>query len=197
MKHICWIVTLISGLFCAESILGHARFTPGYPLKLRNPSDGLKDPANPCGAAPTTNAKERTVFKAGQQVEIVFEETIDHPAKYKIAFSLDETDNFNVTLMDLDSFDDDNRRPEMIPQKQDKDGRVSDRQKNPRIYRYTITIPETPCETCSLMLLQRMFDRTPPNNYFSCADIRIVPADSTDVPPEKPENVKVLKINGE
>ena len=177
--------------------MGHARFTPGYPLKLRNPSDGLKDPGNPCGAPPTINANDRTVFKAGQQVEIVFEETIDHPSKYKIAFSIDETDTFDVTLMDLDSFDDDTRRPEMIPQKQDKDGRVADRLKNPRIYRYTITLPDTPCEKCSLMLLQRMFDRTPPNNYFSCADIRIVAADSTEVPPEKPENVKVIKINGE
>ena len=173
---------------------GHARFTPGYPLILRNPGDNLKNVDNPCGAPPASDPAMRSVFSAGQELEIVFEETVDHPSKYQIAFSPDDTDNFSVILMDEDNIFNDDLRPQDLPNKQDVDGSVNDRTRDPRIYKFTVTLPDTPCERCSLRLIQRMYDQSPPANYFSCADIRLVPADSPEIAPEKPSGVRVLQI---
>ncbi len=162
----------------------HTKFSDQN-LILRTNADGNK--TGPCGkTAPGANAP-RTEFKAGQRFEIIWFETIDHPSKYHIAFSADETDNFSLILMDLDDFDNDEIRPEDLPQKQDVDGRVPNRINNPRAYTYTITVPNIPCERCSLQLIQRMYDRNPPTNYFSCADIKIVPEGGLP-PAAEPDN---------
>ena len=62
--------------FTQGEVYGHARFTPGYPLILRNPGDSLKNVDDPCGAPPTTSNEKRSVFRAGQELEILFEETV-------------------------------------------------------------------------------------------------------------------------
>lgn len=171
------------GLFLlAGDVLAHARFSGD--LQLRHPGDDIKEPGAPCGGkAPAADAP-RTVLKPGQKLELVWIETIDHPSKYRVGFSPDERDQFTTVLMDPDQFDNDEIRPGDLPDRQDKDGFVTRR--TPREYRYTITVPGTPCERCSLQLIQRMYDKNPVSNYYSCADIKIVADPAAPAPPPAP-----------
>lgn len=167
-------------------------------LKLRNPSDGLKNVNNPCGAPPTANEADRTVLVAGSKFRVVFWETIDHRSKYRIGFSADATDNFSVTLMDPDQIDNRAVHPESLPNAQDINGAVADRNNDPRAYTFEIDVPTTPCDQCALQLTQRMFPQLNANqvgdyattDYFSCADIKIVPQQEA-VAPTAPTNLRI------
>lgn len=198
------LIVFISASICTSlPSLSHTKISPEN-LILRNPSDGLKGSQGPCGGAAPAADTPRTTLTAGEDYEITWFETIDHPSKYRIAFSKDETDTFDVVLMDLDDFDDDTKDPTSLAEgeKQDKDGPVD--RMDPRRYTYTIKVPNTPCDRCSLQLIQRMFDRTPPSDYYSCADIKIVPDGDTTgdpavddpkpTPPASPSGLK-LKFN--
>lgn len=167
--------------------IAHTKLNPEI-LKLRNPSDGIKGSSGPCGGEAPSAEADRTILKVGQEFEVSWFETIDHPSKYRIAFSKDESDTFDTVLMDPDKYDDDNVKPSDIAEKQDKDGAVD--RDDPRRYSFKIKIPDEPCERCSIQLIQRMFDRTPPSDYFSCADIKIVPADSSSKP-NAPSGLKI------
>jgi predicted carbohydrate-binding protein with CBM5 and CBM33 domain len=151
-------------------------------LVLRSDDDGIKGDEGPCGGdAPSADAK-RTVLTAGSEFEIVWYETVDHPSKYKISFSKDETDTFDVVLMDLENYADDSVKPSDIADadRQDKTGAVN--RSDPRKYSYKIKVPNEPCDRCSIQLIQRMFDRDPPSDYFSCADVKIVEAGNEPIP---------------
>ena len=177
----------------------HTKISPEN-LILRNMGDGIKDPNGPCGGAPPSADGERTELTAGSDYEITWFETIDHPSKYRLAFSKDETDTFDVILMDLDDFNDDSKDPKDLAEgeKQDIDGPVD--RNDPRRYTYTIKVPETLCDRCSIQLIQRMFDRDPPTNYYSCADVKIVPEGGssgnpgTNPSPNAPEAPTGLKL---
>jgi hypothetical protein len=61
---------------------------------------------------------------------------------------------------------------------------------NPRPYTTSITVPSTPCASCTLQLIQVMTDKPQVNGdyqkYFSCADVEVLPAGSTGDPPPAP-----------
>ena len=177
-RQILLLSILLTPLAQGHAILSSDQFI------LRSQNDGIKEAGAPCGGpAPAADAP-RTTLQAGQTLEVIWFETIDHPSKYRLAFSPDETDEFDDRiLMDLDTFNDDLIRPEDLANKQDVDGAVA--RQDPRVYQFTITVPEEPCERCSIQLIQRMFDRNPPTNYYSCADVKIVADNLPDpIPPE-------------
>ncbi len=154
--------SLVSLLLCfsAEGY-AHARWKLDGPLKPRTDSAGLKLP-DPCGGAAVDESR-RAVLKAGQSLEVKWEETVQHPGHFRIAFSPDGVTGFDDTIIKDDIVDD-----------QD-DANV------PHQYSATITVPSTPCEQCAFQLIQVMSERTPPNDkYRSCADVKILAADSTD-----------------
>ena len=195
----CLVICLAVSPFVSSLSFAHTKISPEN-LILRNMGDGIKDPNGPCGGTAPSSEGPRTALKAGEDYEITWFETIDHPSKYRLAFSKDETDTFDTILMDLDDFNDDSKDPKDLAagEKQDIDGAVD--RNNPRRYTYTIKVPENLCDRCSIQLIQRMFDRDPPTNYYSCADIKVVPAgSSTDEPevnpsPDIPEPPTGLKL---
>lgn len=193
-------------LFVSTYASGHARFaktdfadaTRRGTVYVRVDNDGIKTGA--CGGTPTANQALRTVLTPGQTLEVVFWETIDHTSKYRIGFSADETDNFSVALMDRDQFANDMVHPLDIPTRQDVAGAVANRVTDPRAYKFTITVPNTPCEKCSLQLIQKMYPAAngggpyATTSYFSCADIRIVAAGGTTPTATKPSKPGGLKV---
>ena len=56
-----------------------------------------------------------------------------------------------------------------------------------RFYTRTITLPNIECNDCSLQLIQVMTDRSPPSNYYSCADIQLT---SNGTLPPSTEDIK-------
>jgi hypothetical protein len=136
----------------AEAVLAHARWTTNSTVLVpRSTSDGLK--TGPCGNIPRTNTTK--TFAPGQTIEVEWEETINHPGSYRIAFSPADDLGFDNNV--LYSANDLLGTETPLPHK----------------YTATITLPAQTCEACTLQLIQVMTDRTPPTNYYSCADIRI------------------------
>jgi MYXO-CTERM domain-containing protein len=124
------------------------------------PPRTLANKAGPCGAAGSTRGTKVTTFAPGEVITVEWDETVDHPGHYRVAFDDDgddvfvnpnnPNDNFAFTLMD------------QIP---DKSGGH---------YTQQITLPTTPCTNCTLQLIQIMTTQVPYNSfYFQCADITI------------------------
>ncbi len=147
--HLFLITLTVAGLLPRMSF-GHARFTLNGATPPRTADLGLK--SSPCGNKMRTVTP--TVLKAGQTVELSWEETIDHPGYYRIAFSPANDLGFdqNVLVLKVDD----------LP--------------NVHNYKATITVPNTPCTGCTLQMIQYMTESNPPSLYFSCADINIIPA---------------------
>jgi hypothetical protein len=128
----------------------HARFKLNGTTPPRNNSTGLK--VGPCGNIPRTNAPTKLV--AGQNVKIQYEEVVDHPGYYRIAFSPNGDANFDQNIL-----------ADQLP---DTAGA------GVHSYETTITVPSTPCTQCTLQMIQYMTENNPPSLYYSCADIEIV-----------------------
>lgn len=173
---------LIGALLCSQqNAFAHARFSANKLLKPRSNDDGLK--TGPCGGIAQLPLAQRTQIVAGSKITVEWEETIEHPGWYRLAFSPNGSTGFDANVL-LDN----------IP---DKTGSVS-RNAPTTWHRYSaeIDVPTTPCENCSIQLIQVMTDNPAIlRNYYSCADVRIVAADATVEKPITPviKNVTVTK----
>ncbi|MEW5849880.1 MAG: SCE4755 family polysaccharide monooxygenase-like protein [Myxococcota bacterium] len=157
------IPALLGLLLVSQDLHAHARLVWPTP---RSQSDSLK--TAPCGnVAPGT---EREELVAGTQLEVSFEETINHPGWFRLALGTADDEGFDENII-LDD----------IPHSNVGTATRS----NPRPYDVTITVPNTPCEECTLQLIQVMTEGPDPTTtsgypeYYSCADIRIVAGSSS------------------
>ena len=117
----------------------------------------------PCGVADDQRGDTITTFMPGETITLVWQETIDHPSHYRIAFDADGFDDFvdpktadelysNAAVL-LDGI------PDM------KGG----------MYMAEVTLPDVECDTCTLQLIQVMKDKPPFGDgndmYYQCADV--------------------------
>jgi predicted carbohydrate-binding protein with CBM5 and CBM33 domain len=126
--------------------------------------------SGPCGATGSKRGTNVTTYQPGETITLEWDETVDHPGHYRVAFDSDgdndfinplrSTDNFSFTLMEPIA---------------DKTGGK---------YTQQITLPTTPCENCTLQLMQVMQVNEPYNSfYWQCADIKIA-GDAPDPDPD-------------
>ena len=111
-----------------------------------------------------------TTLEAGSTVTFVFDEYVAHAGRYRIAFDPDGADltDFNANVL-LD-----------VPDPAGNDGNVN----NGSIWELEVTVPDMPCNNCTLQLIQMMDgnvddpvdDPVGRSSYYQCADIVIVPA---------------------
>ena len=117
-----------------------------------------------------------STFAPGQTIEIVFDEYVNHPSHYRIAFDADGDDDFAdpVCLMNCD----DPRQvdPTWAPDATGSvlmdllpDGAGGE-------HRIAVTLPNVECEQCTLQVIQVMYDKRPytiggDDNYYQCADL--------------------------
>lgn len=120
--------------------------------------DGRTDRDNlqmaPCGGFARGSGAPAAVYAPGETIMIEWEETIDHPGTWRIAFSPAGDTGF-----------DDN----VLAEGPDNAGIG--------FYRQMVTLPTTPCDDCTLQVYQYMDPRfhPPPDYYYACADIIIRP----------------------
>jgi MYXO-CTERM domain-containing protein len=113
----------------------------------------------PCGAASRRSTRV-TRFAPGETITVAWDETVDHPGHYRIAFDDDGDDDFVDPKYPDDNFP--FTLVEPIPDK------VGGR------YTQSLTLPATPCTNCTLQLMQIMTTQVPYNSfYYQCADIII------------------------
>jgi len=124
----------------------------------------------PCGLARIPRGFDVTVYKPGQTIEVVWQETIAHPGHYRISFDADGDDDF----VDPRSFTDLNTAPSVMIDD------IPDRTGN-QIYRQMVTLPDIECGNCTLQVIQVMTDKPPYGDgddvYHQCADLVITSGD--------------------
>lgn len=145
------------GLCLANQSFAHARWALDGLVKPRTDADGIK--TGPCGAPRTSNRVTELV--AGSSVQVKFESVIYHTGVFKIYFSAANDANFVLLADNIKDY------------------------ANQKFQTYTLTLPNQPCEACTLQLIQTMPD-SGNSLYYSCADIRLVKPTSSDTTPPAP-----------
>ncbi len=152
-----WLAAAAGVLLLVPSVAGaHALLLDPPP---RSAEDGNK--TGPCDTTPIA-APTRTAYAPGQTFTLEFMETIDHPGHFRVAFAPEGEVGFDQNIL-VDN--------------------IADKVGGNMNYQVQVTLPTTPCENCTLQLIQCMTDGGQPcSNYYSCANIRI----GADVPDAGP-----------
>ncbi len=141
--------------------------------------------AGPCGLEGSTRGDRVTVFRPGETIEVRFDEYIDHPGHYRVAFD-DDGQDFEPPICVTNC--DDNRQPAptWAP---DTTGlvlldQIADRRGGGE-YRVEVTLPDIECERCTLQVIQVMYDKRPytmdgDDVYYTCADLALRSGAGTD-----------------
>lgn len=135
----------------------------------------------PCGRgagdAPSGNV---TVFAPGETITLAWTETINHPSHYRISFDIDGQDAFEDPPQMKAFYSND---AVLLDNISDAGGPG---------FQAQITLPNVQCESCTLQLVQVMYDKPPyvPGTndlYYQCADIalrgELQPTDTGSVVP--------------
>ncbi len=148
-----FILTACLALLACEPAAAHTRWKPGGVVSPRADAQGLYPTDlkfGPCGNLPRSPNPAR--LTSGATIDVEFESNIFHQGYFRIAFSLADDTGFDRHVL----IDD-------IPDYATQVNRS-----------LSLTLPDVECDTCTLQLVQVMMDRTPPTNYYSCADIQLV-----------------------
>ena len=120
----------------------------------------------PCGVSGGQRTDIVSYYEPGATIEVRWEEYVDHPGHYRIAFDPDGDDDFvdPVTMMELYSND-----AVLL------DG-IEDGDRSQRDYSVTVTLPDIECDNCTLQVTQVMYDKPPyevgdDDIYYQCADL--------------------------
>jgi hypothetical protein len=134
----------------------------------------LKD--GPCGIAGGARSEPVTVLSPGAQIEVVWDEYVDHPGHFRIAFDADGDDDF-IDPPCLSGCT--THAPEIARYSNGSvllDG-IADTPDGGES-RALVTLPDVECEHCTLQVIQVMYDKPPyvtPGNdiYYQCADLML------------------------
>lgn len=144
-------------------------------IKMVTPADALVvdadgDPQK-AGQCPTGTASNIvTTVRAGQTLTVAWTETIPHPGHFRISYARDRaaftnpafTGMCNATISPAGGailFDG------LFPHDNSVDNQM---------YSQAITIPNEPCEKCTLQVMQVMTDRASGCFYYHCMDLKVV-----------------------
>lgn len=133
----------------------------------------------PCGKADDMRGDLIHTFAPGQTITIVWDEFVPHPGHYRISFDNDGEDDF-VDPADYDDFyTNDTVLLDNIP---DNEGTGT--------YMQEVTLPNIPCDNCTLQVVQMMTDKPPYGDgndlYYQCIDIVLTGDDPTDSDTDDP-----------
>jgi hypothetical protein len=162
-------------LALAFTVLGAPRLAAAHSLLVNPPPLTSDDNAKsgPCGcyfgAGPEDASEDGTAAKcpanytttplvAGSQLKVSWKETVNHDGMFRIAFAPVPVDS--ALKADLDA--------NVLYEKADTNTVAG------ATLTATITVPDTPCASCTLQLRQLMTGAAKPY-YWSCAAIKIIP----------------------
>jgi hypothetical protein len=156
-------LALLLGIVALAPIEAKAHLGLSAPASRYGP-DTLK--TGPCGVSGGERTETVTYYEPGETIEVSWDEYVDHPGHYRIAFDEDGDDDFvdPATMMELYS-----NEAVLL------DG-IDDKGAGERDYTATVTLPDLVCDNCTLQVIQVMYDKPPyttPGNdiYYQCADL--------------------------
>jgi hypothetical protein len=178
------IVTVLLCMGFASSAAAHIRLLkPDGWIQENALGDPQKDaPCGPGAGEQFTATNKITEFKAGETITVEWEETIPHPGHFRIALAENRDDLKDPELDIISNCDYD---PASVPK--EPHGNVLLDNLFPRTgtfvaaesFSQKVTLPNKPCEKCTLQLIQYMTAHSVPCIYYHCADIKIVAAAGT------------------
>lgn len=133
----------------------------------------LKD--GPCGIMGGAQGEPVAVFEPGETITITIEEYINHPSHYRVAFDGEGDDAFQDPVC-TDYCIDGPEDPLFAP----SEGGIILADLVPdapaAIQTIEVTLPDVECESCTLQVIQVMYDKKPitvggNDIYYHCADI--------------------------
>lgn len=140
----------------------------------------------PCGRPGGARTDRVTTFAPGETITVTFDEIIDHPGHYRIAFDPAGDDDLAPPTWDGADW----LAPAGVLVLAD---RIPDAAAGPTHGEVQVTLPATPCDACTLQLIQVMTDKPPFDGgddfYYQCADVALVagaPPGGTPPPPAPP-----------
>lgn len=165
----------VAVLVCAVSFPAVA----GAHLELTEPParyDKYTIKSAPCGAGDGERSETVTTYQAGETITVEWDEYVDHPGHFRIAFDEEGADDFespacesncSTTEPQVELYNNDTVLLDDIA---DDDGGT---------YSADVELPDVTCERCTLQVIQVMYDKPPyeiPGNdiYFTCADLELV-----------------------
>ena len=121
--------------------------------------------AGPCGAgAGDLRGDIVSTFAPGATITVRWRETVPHPGYYRISFDPDGQDAFFDPPVPGETSDDPTILVDNISDKQGTD-----------TYEQQVTLPDAPCDRCTLQLVQVMTDKSPYGDGndldYQCADL--------------------------
>jgi len=132
-------------------------------IALRSPAPRSADQkAGPCGAAGSTRGATTTTYTPGEVITVEWDETVDHPGHYRLAFDDDGQDIFVNPVSHTDNY------PWVLADQ------IADKVGSANHYTQQVTLPDIECTNCTLQLMQIMTTAEPYNSfYYQCADLTI------------------------
>lgn len=147
----------VLALFVPSAALAHSLLVDPAPV-INDDSAKTGPCACEFGGTPACPANYPvTEVVAGQTYTVKWKETINHNGSFRIAFSTNSV--MTVTGADLDA--------NVLDDVADANGTAGAELTT------TVTIPNTPCDSCTLQLRQFMDGAAQPY-YYSCASIRVI-----------------------
>jgi MYXO-CTERM domain-containing protein len=168
---------LVAALVVPTSASAHIELLDPVP---RHPGEDDLKVGTRCGVAGDPRSGRVTTYEAGQTIEVVWNETVNHTGHFRIAFDVDGDDDFlDPPCVDHCEVALDPEPPEFMLDTHPwilLDG-IADGPRGER--RATVTLPDVECDNCTLQVIQVMYDKRPyqsPGNdiYYQCADLVLV-----------------------
>jgi MYXO-CTERM domain-containing protein len=160
-----WLLSALLVSTLASSAMAHITLTDPKP---RHPADDLK--LGPCGVGEndsrTTDPNLITTYQAGETITVRWKESINHPSHFRISLAPSDAE-----FVDPTGYDDKDGGPNVLVDDIEDTGGPSG-----TLYEQQVTLPNEPCPTCVLQLIQVMTDKQPWNGddiYYQCADLVI------------------------
>ena len=137
--------------------------------------------AGPCGtsdARPGVPTGAITTYRAGETITVEWQETIYHPGHFRIALAADRSqlvDPAVTTTSSGISLSAEISDPPVYPVLLDNlYPRSAASGADDTTFTQAVRLPATPCEKCTLQVIQFMAQHGVPYVYHHCADVRIV-----------------------
>jgi Lytic polysaccharide mono-oxygenase, cellulose-degrading len=165
-------VALALGTVLAPEAAAHIDLSQPAPRERglsREPNADLKQ--GPCGQVENGRSDKVSVFAPGETIEVTWAETTNHRSYYRIAFDRDGDDAFPKFAgpgIGAEGIDPRGLCPvdeQVILAYELEDGARG-------THTLRVTLPNVECESCTLQVVQYMFDTNNPY-YFQCADLAL------------------------
>jgi len=145
----------------------------GAHVQLVSPTSryGTEMKFGPCGRIGGVRTANVTTFAPGETITVVFDELIDHPGFFRIAFDPDGDDDLAPPTWNGTAW----VPPAGVQVLADQ---IPDAPAGLTHGAVQVALPSTPCAGCTLQLIQVMTDKPPFDGgddfYYQCADLALV-----------------------